>query len=61
MSLRAQFLSLLHRLLRVPPPAPVVQWRMHVQVGWWYRAEFPFRPPQDHEFTVTLRPTNTLQ
>ena len=61
MSLRATFLLFLHRLLRVPPPAPVVQWRVPLQSWWWYRAEAPFSPPQDHEFTITLRPTNTLQ
>ena len=70
MSLRAKFLRLLHRLLRVPPPEPVVQWRLPVRVWVYFIPQLP--PPEEAEFrhvplspeeryVVRHRSTNTVQ
>jgi hypothetical protein len=61
MSLRARFLSLLHHLLRVPAPAPVVQWRVPLRSWWWFMPAMPYVPPQEQEFTITFRQSPTLQ
>ena len=69
MSLRAKFLRLLHRLLRVPPPAPVVQRYTPGIVMMWYYCPLPlpdaesFRaiPEDTGEFHINIRPNQTIQ
>ena len=61
MSLRVRLLQSLHHLLRVPPPAPVVQWRVPNMSWCFYQVIHPFPDYPDPEFIVHVRPTNTVQ